>query len=60
MNTISEPDVERLKMVGMFSLEKIRLRGGMITVFKYVKGFPKEDGECLFSLATEYKTKGNG
>lgn len=43
----------------MFSLEKRRLKETQ-TVFKYVKGCYKEDGDKLFSVSTEGTTKSNG
>ena len=44
----------------MFSLEKRRLRGDMIAMFKYIKGCHIEEGERLFSAAPEKRTRGNG
>ena len=46
--------------LGMFSLEKIRLRGDMIALFKYLKGCHTEEGHDLFSILPECWTWNNG
>lgn len=50
---------ERLKELGIFSLENRKLRGYLITVFQYLKSGYKEDGGCLFIRSHVEKTRGN-
>ena len=53
------PYEERLKEIGLFSLENKRLRGDSITVFQYLKGSYKEDRGLLFTRSHMEKTRGN-
>ena len=52
------PCEDRLRELGLFSLEKRRLRGDLIVAFRYLKGAYRKDGEGLIIRECSDRMKG--
>ena len=51
---------ERLRELGLLSLEKRRLRGELSVAFQYLKGPDKQEAEQPFTRLHSDRTRGNG
>ncbi|PKU47894.1 hypothetical protein llap_1810 [Limosa lapponica baueri] len=51
---------DRLRKLGLFSLEKRRLQGDLIAAFQYPKGAYRRNGEGLFIRECSHGTRGDG
>jgi len=49
---------DRLKELDLFSLEKRKLWGDLAMAFQYLKGNYRWEGNKLFTLVDNYRTKG--
>jgi len=51
---------DRLRELGLFSLEERRLQGDLRAAFQQMKGAYEKAGEGLFARACSNRTRGNG
>ena len=53
------PCEDRLRELGVFSLEKRRLQGDLLVAFQYLKGATEKLGRVLFIRGCRDRTRGN-
>jgi len=51
---------ERLRELGLFSLQKTRFLSHLVAAFQHLNGACKKAGEGLFTRAWSARTRGNG
>jgi len=51
---------DRLRELGLFSLEERWLKGDLLAAFQYLKGTYRKAGEGLCTRARSDRTRGNG
>jgi len=51
---------DRMRELGLFSLEKRRLRDDLLAAFQYLKAAYRKDGECLFTRVCSDRTRVKG
>ena len=54
------PYRDMLRELGLFNLEKRRLRGDLTATFQYLKRGHKQEGSQLFGRGDNSRTRGNG
>ena len=54
------PYKDRLRELGLFSLEKRRMRGDLTAAFQYLKGAYKQEGSQLLKRVDNGRTRGSG
>ena len=54
------PYDKRLRAMGLFSLQKRRLRGDLVATYKFIRGAHQDLGERLFTRAPQGMTRSNG
>ena len=54
------PYEDRLRELGLYSLEKRRLQGDLTAAFQSIKGAYKQEGSQLFTRVDNSRTRGNG
>ena len=56
----NRPYDDRLRAMGLFSLEKHKLRGDLMAIYKFIRDDHQYLGECLFTRSPQGMTRSNG